>query len=281
MAHVAEYKKKEVKELIEQIKNAKIVGIVNMENIPAPQLQKMRAQLRDSVDMRMSKKTFLRRAIDEVKEKEGLADLKEKLKGMPALLTTDTNPFALYKTLKKRKSNAPIKAGQIAPNDIVVKAGKTNFAPGPIISELGGFGIKTKIDAGKIEITEDAVVAKEGEEVTPELASLLTRLDIKPMEIGLDLVAVFEDGVIYDKSVLDIDEDEFMAKITTAHQEAFNVAVEANVMNTQTVEYFITKASSEAFNLAMDTDILTEETVEQILAKANAQATSLKNSANL
>jgi large subunit ribosomal protein L10 len=42
----------------------------------------------------------------------------------------------LYKILQKSKSSAPAKAGQTAPNDIYVKAGKTSFAPGPIIGEL-------------------------------------------------------------------------------------------------------------------------------------------------
>ena len=42
MAHVAEWKKEEVKELIEIINKYDVVGIVDLMNIPAKQLQEMR-----------------------------------------------------------------------------------------------------------------------------------------------------------------------------------------------------------------------------------------------
>mgnify|MGYP000252813721 CR=1 FL=1 len=77
---------------------------------------------------------------------ENMDQLTEKIKGMPALLFSKENPFTLYSILQKNKSPAPAKANQEAPKDIVVSAGPTTFAPGPIISELAEVGIKTKVD---------------------------------------------------------------------------------------------------------------------------------------
>ena len=281
MAHVSDSKKAVVAEITDMMNKAPIVGIVNMVNLPAPQLQNMRGQLRDKVDLRMAKKRLIKIAIDNIKDKDGLVELKDKLSGMPAILTTTENPFKLSKILKKNKSKAPIKGGQVAPNDIVVPAGKTNFAPGPIISELAGFGIKTKIDAGKIAIPNDCVVAKEGEVVSGALAALLTRLEIKPMEVGLDLVAVYENGVIYDKSILNVDEDQFLADLALAYTSGLNLAIEVGYLCDDTVNTLLSKAGTEAYNLAMEAKIMNKETSEDLIAKANGEAASVKNTANL
>src|SRR3989338_2085586 len=114
---------------------------------------------------------------------------------MPALLLKKENPFSLYKILKKSKSSASAKAGQIAPRDIIVPAGPTPFTPGPVISEFAALGIKAGVEGGKVAVKQDTTACKEGKPINAPLASMLARLGIEPMEIGLNLVAVFENGV--------------------------------------------------------------------------------------
>src|SRR3989338_6929382 len=107
MAHVADYKKNTVARFAKLIRDYPIIGVVNMENLPAPQLQKMRAQLRDKMVLLMTKRRLLNIAIDSCKnDKKDIEKLNEHLKGMPALLFTKENPFTLFKTLKKNKSKA-------------------------------------------------------------------------------------------------------------------------------------------------------------------------------
>src|SRR3989344_2676479 len=203
---VSEQKQKLVQAIAEKVKEYPIIGIVNMQNLPAQQLQVMRSTLRKKgVEIVMTRKRLIVKVLQD-SPKQDIRQLTEKVKGMPALILTKENPFSLYATLQKNKSQAPAKAGQTAPRDIVVKAGPTNFAPGPIISELASVGIKTKVDGGKLAILADVTVAKEGVVISPKLAETLKRLDIKPMEIGLDLVAVWENGLIFDAKQLHIDE---------------------------------------------------------------------------
>ena len=207
----------------------------------------MRANLRDKVVLKVAKGRIIKKAIEIAKaDVKGIEQLEEHMRGMPALLFTKDNPFSLFKTLKKNKSAAPAKAGSIAPNDITVSAGPTSFAPGPIIGELGAFGIKTGVADGKLEIKEDAVVAKEGEEISGDLAGILSRLGIEPMEVGLDLTAVYDQGVIYPKSVLDVDEDKIMADAMLFASQAFNLAMEAGILVKETVEPLVVKAANEA-----------------------------------
>lgn len=270
MVHVSHAKKETVAEFVKLIKEYDIIGAVNMENLPAKQLQNMREQLRDTVLVRMSKRRLLKVALEE-SGKEGTQLLEEYLKGMPALLFTNGSPFKLFKTLKKNKSTTAIKGGQIAPNDIVVPAGPTGFAPGPVIGELGSVGIKAGIDSGKVIIKEDSLVAKEGEEVSPLLAGLLTRLGIEPMEIGLDLTAVLENGEILTKSILDVDEDKFLADITTCAVQAFNLAVNSAYPCANTIEVLLQQVLRESKNLAINEDIITDITIGDTFAKAHGQ----------
>ncbi|MFH1589050.1 MAG: 50S ribosomal protein L10 [archaeon] len=276
MAHVAKYKKESVKEFTRLLDEYPIIGVVNMKNLPTKQLQKMRENLRGKVELRMTKKRLIKLAIEN-STKPDIGKLKDHLKGMPALLFTKENPFSLFSTLKKNKSKAPIGAGQTAPNDIIVPAGKTSFSPGPVIGELGAYKIMTGIEDGKIAIKKDCVVAKEGDIVNAKLAGLLTRLGIEPMEIGLNLVAVYENKEIMTKDVLDIDEDAYRKNFETAAAMAFNLAINAGYPTTETIRLLIQIAASESRALTKEADILTDETVGTLLAKAESQADSLNS----
>jgi len=274
---VSEIKKQLVDGLTKDIKEYPIVAVVNLQNLPAQQLQNMRAMLgTKNVKIIMARKRLLRLALEQ-SGKDNIKDLIAKIKGMPALLFSKDNPFALYALIQRNKSEAPAKAGQESPKDIIVKAGPTSFAPGPIISELASVGIKTKVDGGKLTIIDDVVVAKEGDTISPQLAETLKRLDIKPMEIGLDLVAVWEKGLVFNAKDLRIDEDEYRSNFTEAAKWAMNLAVECAITTKDTIEVLLQKAFRDTKAIGVEQSIMTDDTKEEILAKAEAQALSLKS----
>ncbi|MBW3015043.1 50S ribosomal protein L10 [Candidatus Woesearchaeota archaeon] len=281
-AHVSDFKKKVVADFAKLISEYPIVGLLNMENLPAPQLQNMRKQLSETVVIKLTKKRLMKFAFEKAAEKKpGVEKLQEHFRGMPALLFTKENPFKLFKMLQKNKSSAPAKAGQTAPNDIVVVAGATSFAPGPVIGELGSFGIKTGVEGGKIAIKEDKVIAKAGDVISGKLASLLLRLGIEPMEIGLDLVAVYEDGTIYTKDILNINEQDYLDNIGLCHKWAFNLGFEVGYTTKDNIELFITKAFNDSKAVALESNFMADAVVEQLLGKAEREMLSLKNTANI
>ena len=104
MAHISTKKKNDVDDFVKLINKYKYVGAVNVENLPAKTMSKMRNQLRDNVLIKMNKKRILKVALEK-SNKKGMEKLVEHLKGMPALLFTEESPFKLFKTLKKNKSN--------------------------------------------------------------------------------------------------------------------------------------------------------------------------------
>ncbi len=232
-----------------------VIAAINLENLPTRQLQLMRASLRESVVIKVTKRRLMKLALQSVSEqKSGLQNLIPELKGMPALLFTNDNPFSLYKRLDKSKSSAPAKAGQIAPKDIVVKAGTTPFAPGPVIGELGAMGIKAGIDAGKVIIKQDSVVVKEGDVIKLNVASILGRLGITPMEIGLNVTAVYENGLIYKKDVLAVDEKQYIDNVTLASRFAINLAVEIGYASKDTIMTLLQRAQIDALGLQKVTE---------------------------
>lgn len=278
---VSEEKKRFVQQLAGELKQSPIVGLLNMHNLPAPQLQNMRATLlKQKVNIVMARKRLLRLAMKD-SNKQNIEQLAGKIKGMPALLLASTNPFSLYSAIQKNKSKAPAKAGQAAPKDIVVKAGPTNFAPGPIISELAAVGIKTKVEQGKLAIMGDTIVAKEGDIISPKLAETLKRLDIKPMEIGLDIVAVWEEGMIFDAKQLHVDEAEYSLNFTQAAQWAINLALETAYLTEETTELLLQKAFREAKVLAEESNFLTSLGAGEILSRAEQQAAALQEAFNI
>lgn len=270
MHHVADWKKEKVAELEDLTNSHEIIGIVNLADIPAKQLQTMRKSLGDNAILKMSRKNFIKIALEnsDKEEVEGLADY---LEGQPAMVFTKMNPFKLFKILEDSKTEAPAKAGSIAPADIVVPAGDTSFPPGPILGELQQVGIPAKIDKGSIVVTDDAKIVDEGEEIPKAVADILTKLEIHPMEVGIDLLAVCEGDTIYTADVLAIDEEETIQTLANAYQSAINLSVYAGILNSESAPLLIQKAARDALNLAINTNILTSETTDKILSKAYAQ----------
>jgi len=282
MKKIPDKKLKIVQEFKDLVKQNPIVGIVNMENLPAKQLQNMREQMRGTVVIKMTKKRLMKIILEATEaDKKGVDKLLETLKGMPAMIFTKENPFTLYKKLDSNKSSAPAKAGQTANIDIVIPAGPTPFSPGPIIGELGALKIKAGIEDGKVAIKEDATVVKEGEEISAQIAGILTRLGIEPMEVGLDLVAVYENGEIFAKDVLAIDEDEFMSKIAAAASDSFKLAIAVGIVTSDTIKPMLQNAYQDAKALGLSQSIEADEILIALVAKAEAGMSSLKSQLNL
>ncbi len=276
MAHVATWKIERVKQLVDMIVSSPVIGIANVEGIPARQIQKMRRNLINKTSMIVSKNTLFDLAFKEAaKQKKGIDRLIEVIDGPTALIATQLNPFKLFKELESTKTEAPAKGGEIATEDIEVKAGQTSFKPGPIVGELQKAGIPAKIEGGAVVISKDKVMVKQGEKIPAVVAKVLTRLEIYPLTVGLDLRGVFEDGTFFPKAVLQIDEAIYINNVRLAAVQAMNLAIYASYTTKITIKPLLLKAHSDALNLAINAGIFTKESIDVLLQKANVQMLSL------
>jgi len=270
---IPEWKREEVDELVEFIDSYASVGIVGVAGIPSRQLQAMRRELHGSAGVRMSRNTLTTRALEEVDD--GVEALTEYVSGQVALVGTNDNPFGLFKQLEASKTPAPINEGEVAPNDIVIPEGDTGVDPGPFVGELQTVGASARIMDGSIKVTEDSTVLEEGEVVDDDLANVLVELGIEPKEVGLDLRAVYSEGVLFEPEELELDVDEYEADIRSAAAAARNLSVNAAYPTAATAGTLLAKASGEAKSVGLFAEVESPDVVPDLIGKADAQLRAL------
>ncbi len=273
---IPEWKREEVAALEEILAEATSVGIVDVTGIPSRQLQTMRREIRDAATLRISRNTLVERALSSIDE--GLEELTPYVSGPIGLIMTDENPFSLYQKLEASKTAAPIGAGEVAPNDIVIEAGDTGIDPGPFVGELQNVGAPARIEDGSIQITETSTVCEAGEEVSADLAAVLNELGLEPKEVGLDLRAVFADGVVFEADDLELDPTQYEADIgaasTRAHQLAMAVSYPADGIQ----DRLLAQANAKARHLAVAAGIVEPGAAGEVLAAAQGDALGLAGS---
>lgn len=143
------------------------------------------------------------------------------------------------------------------------------------MSEFKEANVPTKIDQGTIWVSKDTVVAKPGDVISTKLASLLSKLNIKPIEAGIIVNYALADKLVFEENDLRIDLKEFKNELSRAHNESIALAVESSYFTRESIGYLLSKASRNAQTLALESNILTSETSGLIISKSAMQANSL------
>ena len=277
-AHIPDWKVKDVQELVEMIKKSRVVGVVGVREIPADNMQQIRGSLRDNVEIKMVRNTIARRALEaSTPDIQPLADY---IEDQTALIFSNDNPFKLNSLLQKSKKPMPIKAGARAPKDIVIEAGETSFSPGPMVGKLQAAGIPAAIKSGKVVINQKVTLAKEGEVVPAKTADILKTMEIFPRNVGLELRAAYENGLIFRSKDLAIDVEAQVSQLSIASAKAFSFAVEIGYATPSTIEPMLQKAQTRARALVLETGMPVPGMMEMLLAKAAANACAVASLAS-
>lgn len=273
---VSPRKIKIVEELSELLRRYRVIAIANLYGLRSNQLQELRRILRGKALIKVTKNTLMKRAIDACSESiPGLSKLTPHLEGQNAFIFLDDDPFSLILTLNKHRIMADAKPGDTAPSNIVVSAGNTGLPPGPIMSKFSIFKIPVKIEEGSIWITKDTVVVKKGEIISADLADLLKRLGIKPIEVKLDVKVAYFDDLVLTADDLYIDLDEYQRELTTAQIRAFTLSVNIAFPTRENAALLISRAAQEARVLAVASALPVPELIPQVIQYANLQAITL------
>jgi large subunit ribosomal protein L10 len=270
------------KEALERMKGVMkmhdVVAAADLRGVRSTQIQEIRKTLRDKATMLVTKNTIFRKASQELEpERKNINKFAESIRGPLVLLFTDMNPFQLILFLNKNKVKVPAKGGDIATSSITIPAGNTGLPPGPIISEFGEVKIPTKIESGSIWVAKDTLVARKGDTIPTKLASVLTRLGMKPMEAGLSIVAAYDKGSILNRDALALDLEDFKKNIAITYMQALILASEAGYLKPETALMIIGKAWRQAHSLAVKSEYVTPDTVNEILRTAYTEMTTLTN----
>jgi large subunit ribosomal protein L10 len=272
---IQEEKQKEAKQLATLIKEYKAFGIANLTKVRAAQLQEIKKKLRGSVYMKVVKNSIVRRAIKDTNDKTDIEKIEPHLTGSNVLMLTNLNPFKLALLLEQSKVKIVAKTGDTAAIDVVVPAGNTGMAPGPIISQLGAVGLATRIESGSVWINKDTTVAKKGDAINERLASVLSKLGIKPVEAGIAIKAMYDDGVVFTGNQLHLDLGVYRNDFQTAHQYAFNLALFTAYPAPEAMPFMLQKAHFDAYSLSLFSGFPTKENIQDLIRKAHSEMQSL------
>lgn len=254
-----------------------IIALSKMSKVRATQLMTIRKKFRNDIKIRVIKNRVAQRSFQKLNNRSDLEYLSKELEGQCALLFTNISPFKLNLIFDKNKVFLPAKGGDIATKDITVPAGNTGISPGPVLSEFKEANVATKIDQGTIWVSKDTVVARAGSIIPQKLASLMSKLNLKPIEAGISISLAIAEGMVLKENDLRINLDEYRDELSRSFHAAISLAIESSYPNTETIAYSIIKANQNAMALATQSGYLSPDTVQIILAKANANSQIIAN----
>jgi large subunit ribosomal protein L10 len=265
-------------QLQELPKKYNVIALVRMEKVRSSQLLPLRKKFKGEVEIVSIKDKVAQKAFAEVKV-PAIEKMLDKIVGQCVLMFTNMSPFKLNILLGKNKIMMAARGGDIASKEVIIKAGNTGITPGPILTDFKEAGIATKIDQGTVWITKDSTAAKKGDVISAKLATLLSKLDVKPVEAGISLDSAVADGIIYAKDEMVIDVEKYRSAFAQAYQEALALSIEIGYVTKENVTSLLAKAAQRARSVAIEAGYLTDETKEQVLQKAHAQARAIASKA--
>lgn len=262
--------------LKERMLSSRVVGLANITGIPAPQMQRIRSKLRGKAEMMVVKNRLLLRALEAAKEeRKGIEGLEGFVDGQVALMLSESNPFKLFRELEATKTKAPAKGGEIAPEDIVVREGDTPFKPGPVVGDLQKAGVPAAIERGKVVIKKDKVLVEAGMPIPRDVAKVLSRLEILPLTVGLELRGALEEGTLFTRDVLAVDEEALRRDVLTAAGDAFRLALALAYPTKAVLPTLLAEAHRNALSLGLSAHYPSAELLPYLISRAHGELMSL------
>jgi large subunit ribosomal protein LP0 len=250
------------------------IFIVGIDNVGSNQLHKIRIALRGKAVVLMGKNTMIRKAIrGHLENNAALEQLLPFIKGNIGFVFAKDDLPAIKKVLLANKISAPAKAGTLAPNDVVVPAGPTGLEP----THTGFFqalNIQTKINKGAIEIINNVPLIKTGQKVGNSEAALLLKLDIKPFQYGLIIRGVYDNGTMYEPAVLDMTDDDIIAKFRAGIKNLACVSLATGIPTVASLPHSLIRGYKNILSVALATDVSIPQTENLKKAAASAPAPS-------
>ena len=109
------------------------------------------------------------------------------------------------------------------------------------------------------------------------LASLLSKLDIKPIKAGVSIALAYMDGLLYNSVDVAINLTDYMNDISNSYQNALNLAVNQEYFTKETIPLLLANAFNKSKNLSIESEYLTKDNASFILAKKQLEAQILSN----
>jgi large subunit ribosomal protein L10 len=264
-------------QMLELPKSYNVVALSKVNKVRATQLMKIRKKFHKEIIIKVIKNRVTQRAFEKISDVQGIDKLSSQLEGQCALMFTNISPFKLNLIFDQNKVFLLAKGGDITKTEIMIPSGDTGITPGPVLSEFKEANVPTKIDQGTIWVSRDTIVAKPTDVISTKLASLLSKLNIKPIEAGIVVNYAIADKLVFAEDDLRIDLNEIKNELGRSYNESISLAVESNYFTRESMGYLLSKASRQAQYLALESNYLSKDTAGQIISTEEMKARNLVN----
>lgn len=242
-------------ELEAHFDNFKSILVVEADNVGSNQLHEIRKNMRGKCLIYCGKNTQMRRVMRKLEEagRPELEKLRQAMKLNVALVFTNESLSDIKKELEANKLPAAARAGSIAQCAVVIPAGVTSLEPTQT-NFLQALNIGSKITKGQIEIIAEVKLFMAGDKVDSSQAALLQKMAILPFAYGLVCIKAFDDGSLFDVSVLDISMAQVIGSFKQGVKNVAAVSIMCNMPNMASVSYSILLAYANLLAIACETD---------------------------
>jgi len=264
-----------LKTLLETYKS---IFVVTVDNVASQQMHEIRISLRGEGVVLMGKNTMVRRAFKIFVNDGSMPDLERLLphvKGNVGFVFTNGDLKDIREKILSNRVAAPARAGAVAPADVYVPAGNTGMEPGKT-SFFQALGVPTKIARGTIEITTDLKLVEAGTKVGASEATLLNMLNISPFTYGMGISQIYDDGQVFDTSVLDIEESQLLKSFTSAITTIASISLAIGFPTLPSVIHSVVNSYKNVLAVAIETDYSWEgiDELKDRIANPDAYASS-------
>lgn len=235
------------------------VFVVDVDNVGSQQMNQTRKQMRGKAEILMGKNTLMRKVLASFMEENPghfHGALHAKMAGNVGFVFTNSDLPKVRDMILANRVPAPARVGSIAPVDVSVPPGPTGCDPGQT-SFFQVLQIPTKIVKGQIEITNQVSLIKKGDKVGSSEAALLSKLNIKPFSYGLKIDCIFDNGSQFAVDVLDIDDNQIMAKFSRALAAVAAVSLQVGYPTQASLPHSIGKAFKTLVAIGVNLDTYT------------------------
>lgn len=263
--------------MVDLPKSYNVIALSKINKVRATQLMMLRKKFHKDIIIKVIKNRVTQRAFEKISDVQGIDKLSSQLEGQCALMFTNISPFKLNLIFDQNKVFLLAKGGDITKTEIMIPSGDTGITPGPVLSEFKEANVPTKIDQGTIWVSRDTIVAKPTDVISTKLASLLSKLNIKPIEAGIVVNYAIADKLVFAEDDLRIDLNEIKNELGRSYNESISLAVESSYFTRESMGYLLSKASRQAQYLALESNYLSKDTAGQIISTEEMKAQNLVN----
>lgn len=230
------------------------IFVVGADNVGSTHMQQIRLALRGKGVLLMGKNTMVRKVLrGRMAATPAFEALMPSVYGNVGFIFTNGDLAAIREVVQGNRVAAPAKTGAIAPNDVIVPAGNTGMEPTQT-SFLQALNIPSKIAKGQIEIVNDVHLISKGQKVGSSEAALLAKLNIRPFSYGLTMVTVYDNGSVYDPSLLNLTDADVLKSFHSCVAQVVALSLYSNHLTLPAVPQAVIKAYTNVLAVAVETE---------------------------